>query len=134
MTVIMPSHRCFDDAVEALALAIVEDVDWANEHLRLVHGICLAPEGPEAGRPFAHAWVEHDATLVIQAGILNGEHGYYGCTRREHYKHLRVQVTTTYTLAEAVEKSRESKTSGPWEPTYAALCSASHTIFFQETT
>ena len=122
MPTILPTQTCFDDALDYLSEAVREDPSWALGHLRLVHGICLAPEGQYAGELFAHAWVEEDRRVCIQAGILDGRKGYYGISRAQHYALLRVQLTTVYTVEEALEKNLASNHYGPWESSYQSLC------------
>ena len=108
---------------------VKHDADWAKAHLRLVHAICLAPEGPRCGEPFAHAWVEQDRNIVIQAGVVDEEHEYYGLNRKQFYAALRVQVVTVYTIEEAWARNMASNHFGPWESSYRALCNRTHTVF-----
>lgn len=130
---ITPTFACFDDAVDAVADALSQEgPEWVREHLRVVHGICLAPEGPRKDEPFAHAWVEVDRTMVVQGGILDGTRKFYVCHRRDMYRLLRVQVTTVYTVDEMILRNRVSMHVGPWEPTYRALCSSDRTVFKEE--
>ena len=130
MTTIMPSHKCFDDCIDALDDALQETgPDWVREHLRVVHAICLAPEGPDAGTPFAHGWVEVNRQYVVQCGLIDGKREFYICRRRELYALLRVQLSTVYTLDEVWLKNRETNHVGPWEPAYRDLCSKDHKVF-----
>jgi hypothetical protein len=125
MPTILPTFQCFDDAVDAVQSALEQEGPaWVRAHLRVVHGICLAPEGTQYGEPFAHAWVELDRTFVIQGGVIDGTRQFYVCKRTEHYKLLRVQCTTVYTVDDIAWKNRETMHCGPWEPTYRALCAA----------
>jgi hypothetical protein len=120
---IHPTRSCFDDALDFIAAAVTRHGPWAVEHLRLVHAICRIPEGQhKAGRRFAHAWVEQDRQIVIQAGLIDGQKAYYGTLRRDHYRELRVECSTVYTVEEAWERNRDSNHYGPWEPTYRDLC------------
>ena len=101
---------------------MVHGPDWVREHLRVVHAICLAPEGPHKGQQFSHGWVEVDRKFVVQAGMINGEKDFFVVRRCEHYAELRVQVSTVYALDEVILKNRVSMHFGPWEPSYRALC------------
>jgi hypothetical protein len=67
--------------------------------------------------------------VVIQAGVLDGVKGYYGVARADHYRVLRVQLTTVYTIEEAWAKNRATNHYGPWEAEYRALCSVDHEVF-----
>lgn len=130
MATILPTKTCFDDALDYLAAALGEAPEWAFQHLRLVHGVCLSPPNSvEPDEPFAHAWVEQDREVVIQAGILDGVKGYYGVPRAQHYALLRVQCTTVYTIEEAWEHNRRSNHFGPWESSYRALCGGGKTYW-----
>jgi hypothetical protein len=131
MSVLMPTHSCFDDSLQYISDAVLEDKDEAILHLRLVHGICLAPEGPEKDRPFSHAWVEQDRRVVIQCALLDGEPIWFGCLRKEFYLKMRVQVSTVYTVEEAVHKNWEKGTYGPWDPAYLALCGHGSRVVFR---
>ena len=91
--------------------------------MRVVHAICLAPEGPTTGEPYAHAWVEIDRAFVVQAGMLDGVKDFFVCRRRDFYAQLRVQVSTVYTLYEVRSRNLETLHVGPWESAYRALCS-----------
>lgn len=122
VTTILPTHHCFDDALNYLDAAILSRPDWAQAHLRLVHGICLAPEGPKQDEPFAHAWVEQDRSVCIQAGIVEGQLVYYGMARAAFYATLRVQVSTAYSVEDALRLNFASNHYGPWESSYRALC------------
>jgi hypothetical protein len=131
VTVLMPTHSCFDDSLSYISDAVLENKAEAVEHLRLVHGICLAAEGPQKDRPFAHAWVEQDRSVVIQAALLDGEKIWFGCLRKEFYAKMRVQVSTVYTVEEAVHKNWEHGTYGPWDTAYRALCANGSRVVFR---
>lgn len=128
---IMPTHTCFDDALEFVEMRLSEKKLFADsDELLVVHGIALAPEGERAGEPFAHAWVE-EGDLAYQAGMLMGGKVWYGVQREEFYLALRIQRATRYTLREAWERNRESGHFGPWEPEYETLCAHGDTRVFQ---
>jgi hypothetical protein len=117
--IVYPTHKCFDDALEFIE-GIIKDGEgrWAEEHLRLVHAICLLPG---TDRRYAHAWVELDRTYCIQAGVIEGVKEYYSVLRRDLYRRLRVEVATYYDLAAIWRANRLTEHYGPWEPAYLAL-------------
>lgn len=127
-TVIYPTHKCFDNAIE-FCEARARANDPNIETLRLVHGIILVPENHPAGASDAtageravHAWVE-DGDLVWDAGLLaDGRRIEFAVQKAEYYAHYRVQDTTVYTMRELLEQNRESGHYGPWRPEYRALC------------
>lgn len=127
-TVIRPTNTCFDDALDFIAERVKRDVELALHETRLilVHGICLAPEGPLIGEPFAHAWVEERAPgepkQVWQGGILDGERVYYGIDADEFAQMLRPQKVTRYTVREAWLENERTEHFGPWVAEYEALC------------
>jgi hypothetical protein len=126
-SLIFPTHRCFDNAVEFCdrrARARHPSV----ETLRLVHGIILVPRDQPTGLTDAepdmrsvHAWVE-DGDLVWDAGLLDGVQIEFAVQKAEYYAHYRVQETTVYTMRELLEHNRASGHYGPWRPEYRALC------------
>jgi hypothetical protein len=120
---ILPTGTCFDDAIEYLNEIALHGQRERLLTLKLVHGICLAPEGAQEGTPFAHAWVE-EAGVCVQAGLFSGEPQkvYYGVKRAEFYAKLRVQVATYYTAPEVVVHNRRTGHFGPWEHLYRDLC------------
>jgi len=128
---ILPTHTCFDDAMEVVNLLLKEGDAGRIDKARLVHGICLAPDGPLAGTPFAHAWVE-DGTACIQAGMLNGEKVFFGVEREEYLRSMRVQASTSYTLLEACVQNLASFHFGPWEPAYLAIIRPGDRTIFSE--
>ena len=128
---VLPTHTCFDDALDYLVHRIRADPSlFSADQLYLVHGIALAPEGQHAGEPFAHAWVEeHDK--VWQAGILadDGVRIYYAMDRAEFYEKWRIQKSTRYTAKEADEENVRSNHYGPWLEEYRELCGRERTIY-----
>lgn len=121
---IMPTSKCFDDAMEFLERRIYGDVDTAR-HLILVHAICLMPvDQANAGERFVHAWVE-DGDWCWCAGILNGEPIIFAMTHADHYERLRPQEVTRYTLADIYIENQRSRNYGPWKAEYLALCKES---------
>ena len=116
---ILPTHRCFDDALDYIELRLREGAH--PDSLILVHGICLAPEGPHKDKPFAHAWVEHEGR-VVQSGLLDGERIFYSVPSEDFAEMLRPQEFTRYTLRQALAQNLASGHYGPWEERYIALC------------
>jgi hypothetical protein len=129
-TVIMPTHHCFDDALEYISDRVIADPELAfSSRLMLVHAIAQAPDGPKKGEPFAHAWVEEDGDTVWASGLIDGERIWFACARAEYHEHLRVQAVTTYTIREAWEQNKASGHFGPWKDEYRALCSDNRGVF-----
>jgi hypothetical protein len=124
-----PTHTCFDDALDYIEALIRQDVHLVRRNsskLFVVHGICLKPEGPTKGEPFAHAWVEDEYSepeaRVWQGGILNGERIFYALDRVEFFQRMRVQECTRYTLREASDHNHRTNHYGPWLDKYKRLC------------
>lgn len=130
MTDILPTHTCFDDALEYLDCVLKSGDEARLFRVRVVHGICLAPEGPLEGQPFAHAWIEEDGA-VIQAGMANGTKVYYGMDRAEFYALLRVQTATRYSSLEAMEQNVRTGHFGPWESSYRDMIKPGDRTVFQ---
>jgi len=125
VTDILPTYRCFDDALEFIELRVKETPalahhDWA---ILLVHGICVGDNGTR----YAHAWVE-EAGKVWDAGLVDGQRLYYAVARAEYYEAKRVEAFTRYTLRDVVRENRRSGDYGPWKPEYRALCGRSQRI------
>lgn len=118
-TIIYPTGTCFDDALDLMEHFILEDCSKI-ETLILVHAICLQPDGPEEGTPFAHAWLE-EGDVMWQAGILGGDKIQYSCSKAEMVAALRVQDLTRYTAHQVRDENQRSGTYGPWLPQYQAL-------------
>lgn len=119
-TTIYPTHSCFDDAMEFIdwmALEFKEDKDL--DELFLVHSI----NQTNAGRAYAHAWVEdNNSGVAVFAGIYKGEKAYFYSPVKDFYDRFNVQETTKYTVKEAVENNLRTCNYGPWEDKYIALC------------
>jgi hypothetical protein len=133
MATILPTHHCFDDALEYVEQRVIRDSSLAfDTRLVLAHGILLVPEGHHADRPFVHAWCEETEdghSVVWDAGMLDGERVWFSVDRAEWTAAMRPQLVTRYTLREAWAENVRSGTYGPWCPEYLALCGAGHTIF-----
>jgi hypothetical protein len=116
---IYPTHKCFDDALEFIEGIIkVGGGPWAEDHLLLVHAICILPG---TDRRYAHAWVEIDRAYCVQAGVIDGVKQYFSMRRQDLYRRLRVQVATYYDLQAIWRANRMTEHYGPWESEYLAL-------------
>lgn len=116
----MPTHTCFDDALDMMASFLDHD-PRSVERLLLVHAICLVPEGPDKDQPFAHAWLE-DGEEAWQAGFLDGVKVQFACRVADMVTELRVQHATKYTARQARDENHRSGHYGPWVEKYRALC------------
>ena len=125
MTDILPTYRCFDDALELIELRVKEDPTITRHDFTiiLVHGICVGDDGTR----YAHAWVE-EAGMVWDAGILNGQRVYFSFARAEYYEAKHVEDSTRYTLRDIVRENRRSGNYGPWNPEYQTLCGKSQRV------
>jgi hypothetical protein len=125
MTDILPTYRCFDDALELIEARVKETPtlvrhDWS---IVLVHGICVGDDGTR----YAHAWVE-ELGKVWDAGLVDGQRLYYAVARAEYYEAKRVEESTRYTLRDILRENRLSGNYGPWKPAYLTLCGKSERI------
>jgi hypothetical protein len=116
LTDILPTHHCFDDALDLLTERVREDRSSADR-LRLVHGIATADDG----HLYAHAWLEEDA-MCWDAGLLDNVRVWFSIARDEFYNARRIIATTSYTVAEALRENWRSGHYGPWQPAYRMLC------------
>lgn len=115
---IMPTHRCFDDALDYLeAVAARGGLQELEQH-HLVHAIVT---NTADGRRFAHAWVERGG-VVIETGMLRGTKVVYTVKKEEHARWLIAERVTRYTPREAYQMNLRHGTYGPWEADYKALC------------
>lgn len=121
---IYPTHRCFDDVLDhQVELARREPAIAARQFI--VHGIVRYPDdaGADAGRWFAHAWVEDDdEQRVYQSGLLDGRMVWFSADRAEWYGAMRVLARTRYTLDRARILNWQTTHYGPWVSAYRALC------------
>lgn len=119
---IHPTNTCFDDVLDQQAWLLQVDPERANRQ-HIVHGICLMPDGPDEGKPFAHAWVEDNLeNRVYQSGMLDGEKIWYSCDRPEWYLKIRVQEYTRYFLWDALQLNLVTNHFGPWVEHYREFC------------
>jgi hypothetical protein len=118
MTTIMPTHTCFDDALDTLVELIKYD-DSSGDDLRLVHALCAAPDG----HLYAHAWVEFDnargETVCVFSGLVEGEAMRFLSPGPDYYKSLQVSADVTkYTSVEALAENARTNHYGPWIERY----------------
>lgn len=127
---ILPTHHCFDDALELVALRVKESPALAYGHaLTLVHGIAHGHvDGPRPGEPYAHAWVEEGARCW-DAGLVDGQRIYYAVSRDDFYQARGVTDTTRYTPRQAALENLRSGHFGPWQPAYLALVGRDRRVF-----
>lgn len=118
---ILPTARCFDDAIELLEYLsraqprlVVESRD-----LWLVHGICQSHDEPSTS--YAHAWVEM-ADQCFEAGILEGRRLFYAVPHERYYAARRVLQATAYSMLSVMAENERTNNYGPWQPEYSALC------------
>lgn len=117
-TTLMPTHTCFDDALDLLCEFWRERPDIRDD-LRLVHAICRLP----GGDLFSHAWLEDIATeQVMFVSLLEADRGVFAADRNEWYADIHVQACTLYTLRDALWHNARSGHFGPWEYRYRRLC------------
>lgn len=116
MADILPTHKCFDDAIELFG-----DYMRADRRPTLVHGRL----GGDV--PYAHAWIEVDGE-VLDVGILNGARVVVRYPQLGFYAARHVEQTWRYSFLELLRANRESGTYGPWIPELIALCGSSPRI------
>jgi len=152
-TCIFPTHTCFDDALDYLALRLRQDRRAAAK-LTLVHGILLVPEGPKVGTPFAHGWVEEALPggvvvwqdgfidlggfeVPLAGGTLRAERDLarvtYSTPAVDWREKMRLQKDTRYTVRQAIAENRRSNNFGPWVDEYRALCGKGETFWPEAT-
>lgn len=118
MTIVMPTHTCFDDALEIIEALVRVDPRLARgADLVLVHAICVSPTGEE----YAHAWAENNGVALF-AGVIDGERTWLAADAREYAADARMKESTRYTPRQAWEENKRSGTFGPWIDRYLALC------------
>lgn len=113
---IMPTHECFDDAVEIVAALVEENrrVMITAEYM-IVHAI-VAPYGED----MAHAWVESKDTCRF-IGLLDGERVLVEYDRAMFYDQMHVKDQTRYTILEACQAEQRTGRCGPWEEKYQRI-------------
>ena len=122
MTTFEPTHHCFDDALDLLALVMKQRRHF-REHWRLVHAICQCNGGL-----FAHAWCERDGNIAVTAFIIDGAHTFVEMRRRDLYKLFRPQMMTKYNPWEAMRENLRTNHFGPWLDCYREHCGGSEIL------
>lgn len=118
-----PTHTCFDDALDMLAQAVKANPgSYESDELRLVHAVCVAPDGAE----YSHAWVESNGTHVWFEALTNGHRVQYVSDLGEFYAEYQVKETTKYTPPQAWAENKKHETYGPWIDRYKLLCGNDH--------
>lgn len=130
---ILPTHTCFDDALEFFSLFFEPGHARAVVHThRIVHGKLA---GNDAGVPYAHAWVEHRADdfervfgsrprgggAVWQAGYIDGGRVWWALDMLDFYEGYSVREVHVYTLQEAIDEIIRLGHNGPWDTELHAL-------------
>jgi hypothetical protein len=115
---LLPTHHCFDDALEYLNLRVLADPTLARgRRLELVHGLAIGDDG----QPYAHAWCE-EGRLCWDAAMADGQRIWYSVVRHEFYRARRVHTITRYSVRQACLENLRSGHFGPWKDEYRALC------------
>lgn len=118
MNAIHPTHTCFDDALDYLGeIAAKHPAALIFENIRLVHAICLMPDGT----PYSHGWVESDAFAYF-FGICDGERIRIQVDAKEYRRELKVIESTEYTYEQAYQENYRHRNFGPWVEKYRKLC------------
>lgn len=108
---ILPTHTCFDDALDTLERIAIESPDTVDE-FHVIHAICMTD-----GELFSHAWLEHIPTSrVVFVGIREGARETFVALSSEYEAELSVQWKIRYRAWEAVEINHRTNHYGPWEP------------------
>ena len=121
ITIVM-TGSCFDDSLDFISERVaaqtgIEGIIDCHKRLRLVHGICLPPDG----KPFSHGWVEEDGDCWMIA-LVDGRLSVCLVARADFYEKLRIQESTAYTLNEVLDHNERTGHYGPWEDRYWNLC------------
>ncbi len=121
MAMILPTAKCFDDAIEFLEFLADECPAAVTESrdLWLVHAICRAHN--EARTLYAHAWVEW-SDQCFEAGMVGGKRLYYAIPQERYYKAHDVQQATAYNMKSVIRENERTNNYGPWQDEYLALC------------
>lgn len=115
---VLPTGKCFDDALDLLNDILKYNPECVAD-LRLIHGICTAPDGHH----YAHAWVEDLATeRALFVGLVNGERMNLAASREEYWTEVGMVERTPYTYRQAVIENRRHNHYGPWLDHYRRLC------------
>jgi hypothetical protein len=125
MKEILPTHTCFNDALELLA-ELSRDCPETREGLLLVHAICTAPDGNH----YAHAYVSNSTNGTSRfGGIFKGERVCLEVDTAEYEANLRIIDCVRYTVPQAIMLNHQSGHYGPWIERYRRLCSRSRKVY-----
>ncbi len=127
---ILPTHTCFDDVMEWLALhGRRMELDKLMAHT-FVHGICKGFDiGIHAAHdaPYAHAWILRDDVVIdfgihsVQKVVLMME-----IPKTVFYHSRKVQQEVHYTPKEYALASNITGHSGPWKAAMERLTADNH--------
>jgi hypothetical protein len=115
---ILPTHTCFDDAIEIMEAIVKVDpsICFGND-LLLVHAVGLKADG----KRFSHAWLEMDGMAIFR-GIVDGKRMELSAPRRQYYHSLKLQQLTRYNCRQVRDENIKSGHFGPWIEPYISLC------------
>lgn len=111
---ILPTHTCFDDALELLSQLAVHGA--RAEQLQtfvLVHAICVAPDG----ELYVHAWLEQGSN-VWQCGIVDGVRVYFAMPIERFVAERPIREQTRYSVDDALRENMRTGHYGPWVDRY----------------
>lgn len=123
---VLPTHTCFDDAVEFL-----ENLARRGEpftHFRVVHAVLKIPKpevfiGTADLGVYAHAWLRNPTNnTVVFAGIYDNEKIYIEADRDEYYAKIEIVDSTEYDTFEVARLNEIHGTFGPWKEEYIKHC------------
>ncbi len=110
MTEILPTHTCFDDAIQNLIFLMESRGRHIAGRMKVVHAI-IEPEGA----PLSHAWIELDRRVFF-SGILKGETVMVETDLAEYYRQSRIKVLRRYSIWAAYAEEQRTGRYGPWDP------------------
>jgi hypothetical protein len=118
MTTILPTHKCFDDAIDLLGDILKAHPDAADtDEFQLVHAICSP-----GGDPFSHAWIESKGGIVFWYGIVEGDGRSLLITPAPEYRaQFKIIEEMRYTPRQAWEENKRTGHYGPWVEKYRQL-------------
>lgn len=115
---LLPTGKCFDDALDGLWAILKEEGPKAADSYRLAHGIL---HNPINGEVYSHAWFE-TPTTVFHSCVFRGSKGFAEIPKDHYYALLKITDVTLYTPKEAYEANHASGHYGPWIERYVELC------------
>lgn len=130
-TDIVPTHSCFDDAIELLTRIVPRD---SPSTFHLAHGIF---RGAATGERYAHAWVEESGrgvgtwmsraplpcSVAWQSGMIRGQAVYFALPLAEYHRMMDVERVWRYTPYEMARHMFKTMSAGPWVQDVIDLCS-----------